>query len=56
MGRPTRQSSAVGFINAAGTGPSTDAVLNPLTRRVLKKDDPRAAPAVGDNRAGNSHR
>ena len=27
-----------------------------LTRRVLKKDDRRAAPAVGDNQAGDSHR
>ena len=27
-----------------------------LTRRILKKDGRRAAPMVGDDQAGNSHR
>ena len=47
--RPARQSSAIGFIDAAGTDPSTDAVPSLLMRRALKKDDRRAAPMVGDS-------
>ena len=47
---------AGGFIDAAGIGPSTDAVPNLLTRRILKKDGRHAAPMVGDNQAGDSHR
>ena len=53
---PPDRAQPVGFIDAAGTGPSTDAVPNLLMRRILKKDGRRAAPVMGDDRAGNSHR
>ena len=45
-GRPARQSSVVGFIDAAGTDLSTDAVPSLLMQGILKKDNRRAAPVV----------
>ena len=46
MGPAAKQSSVVGFIDAAGTDPSTDAVPSLLMRKILKKDDRCAAPVV----------
>ena len=56
MGSARQTELSLGFIDAAGTGPSTDAVPSLLMQRALKKDDRRVAPMAGDSQAGDNHR
>ena len=53
---PPDRARPLGLSTLQGRNPSTCAVPSLLMRRILKKDDRRAAPKVGDNQAGDNHR